>query len=365
MALIRRLWDFNRRKFGRSRSVERADFIVEEPAKQPAKEPVKEPAKETVDLQDYSGPLLNLPNELLLAVAEFLDKESQALFSLSCTRIRILLNSYLDLSLNDISEKLRFLRYLERDYPDYLTCRFCACLYNWQLRHWCDLRCPRRSYHSLEDESRSYVWPLEGGSRCYISREIIELIFRADEQGQRYGLPLSYLSSHMSDRDWITRTNEPRLVDGQLLLASCWELDLDSRQDILRKAHLFNSLLCIHSNRNVNLGKVWQPIEKTVAETTDLNKSQVFKCPFCALDYVLDVQDRVDGRTKIVLSVYRNFGPRYAKTLASEQHFHYDTQSSRIDADELLRRDLQGLFCRTPESVRTPETIQSLIPAST
>lgn len=357
MILMRRLCDFIRRIFTLSRSVGRVDFKVEEPAKEPAKEPVKEPAKETVDLQDYGNPFLNLPNELLLAVAHFLDKEFQALLSLSCTRLRVLFNSYLDLSLNDISVKLRFLRYLERDYPDHLICRSCGFLFNWQLKHSYHFRCPRAYHHSFEERSKSRAWLLKGGQQCLVSREVIDLIFRAHERGQRYGLPLSFLSSSMSDRNWITRTNEARLVDGQLLLASCWELDLDSRQDMLRKAHLFNSALCIHSTRNAGSEKVWQTIEKAVAEKTGLEKPRVFKCPFCALDYSLDVQNRVRGRMKIVLNVYRNFGQRYAKTLASEQLFYCDSSSSRIDADELLRRNLHVLFCRTVESFGTAKTI--------
>lgn len=146
-------------------------------------------------------------------------------------------------------------------------------------------------------------------------------------------------------------------MDGQLLLASCWELDLDSRQDMLRKAHLFNSALCIHSARNVGSENVWQTIEKAVAEATGLEKPRVLKCPFCALDYSLDVQNRGRGRMRIVLNVYRNFGQRYAKTLASEQLFYYDSSSTRTDADELLRRDLHVLFCRTPESFGKPKTI--------
>lgn len=118
MILVSRLCNFIRRIFRLSRSDGRVAFKVEEPATELAKEPAKEPAKETVDLQNYGNPFLNLPNELLLAVADFLDKEFQALLSLSCTRLRVLFNSYLDLSLNDIRVKLRFLQYLERDYPD-------------------------------------------------------------------------------------------------------------------------------------------------------------------------------------------------------------------------------------------------------
>lgn len=323
-----------------------------EPAKESAKEPAKESAKETVDLQCYGNPFLDLPNELLLEVAHFLDKDSQALLSLSCTRLRVLLNFHLDLSLNDISVKLRFLRYLERDYPDHRICRSCGVLYNWQSRSSCQFRCPRHTYHSCEERLKSRGWFLKGGPQCHVSDDVIDLIFRAHERGRRYGLPLSFLTSSMSDRNWISMTNEARLVDGQLLLASCWELDLDSRQDMLQKAHLFNSALCIHTWWNVTLDIAWPTIQKAVAETTGLEnkKPRVFKCPFCAFDYNLDVQNRAHGRIKMVLNVYRNFGQRYAKTLASEQLFYIDGSSSRTDADELSRRDLQGLFNRTSES---------------
>ena len=353
--LMGRLCDFIRTIVSLSPFFRRVDFNVEEPVKEPAKEPAKdlakESAKETVNLQDYDHPFLGLPNELLLAVADFLDKEFQALLSLSCTQLRVLLNTHLDLSLNDISVKLRFLRYLERDYPDHLTCRSCGFLYKWKSKHVYQFRCPRQYHHSYEEKSKSRTWLLKGVQHCYVSHAVTDLIFRAHERGPRYGLPLSFLSSSMSDENWITITNEARFVNGQLMLASCWELDSDSRQDMLQKADLFSSALCIHYDWNVRYEKVWQTFQKAVAETTGLEKPRVSKCPFCALDYNLDVQNRAHGQTKLALNVYRNFGQRYAQTLASERlFFYFDSSSSQIDADELSRRDLQVLFYRTPES---------------
>lgn len=353
-----RLCDFIRTIIRLLRYIGRVDFQVEEPAKEPVKEPAKEPAeepakesaRETADLQDYDNPFLGLPNELLLTVADFLDKEFQALLSLSCTRLRVVLSSHFDLSLNDIGVKLRFLRYLERDYPDHLTCRSCGILYKWQSKHSFRFECPRQFHHSFEDRSKSRCWLLKGGQQCFVSREVTDLIFRAHERGRRYGLPLSFLSSSMTDENWITITNEARFVDGQLLLASCWELDLDSRQDMLQQAHLFNSALCIHSYWNVGPEKVWQTIQEAVAGMTGLEKPRVSKCPFCALDYSLAVQNRAHGQMKMVLNVYWNFGQRYAKTVASERLLYYDSCYSRIDAEELSRRDLQVLFHQTPES---------------
>lgn len=360
-----RLCDFIRTIFGLFRSLEKGDFKDKELAREPAreaKELIREPAKnsanEKVALQDCGSPLLGLPNELLLEVAQFLNKESQALLSLSCTRLRVLLNSYLDLSLNDISVKLRFLRYLERDYPDHLTCRSCGFLYNWRAERWYRFRCPLQNHHSLEEKLKSQAWLLKGSQGRYVSFEVIELIFRAHERGRRYGLPLSFLSSSVTDENWITITNEARLVDGQLLLKSCWELDLDSRQDMLQKAHLFNrSMYCYHYFWNTGSGTcgpgqvpVWQTIQKAVAEMTGLEKPRVFKCPYCALDYNLEAQNGAHGEIKLVLNVYRNFGQRYARTLASERLFSTETYTSPIHINELSRRDLQALFCRTAES---------------
>lgn len=325
----------------------------EEAAKELVKKPAKKPAKQlsAQETVDYGNPFLSLPNELLLEVAEYLDEEFQALLSLSCTRLRVLLNSYLDLSLNDVSVKLRFLRYLERDYPDLLICPSCAFLYKWRSIKVYQFACPRNYHHSPEKRTESHDWHLKGGQSCFVSRHVIDLIFRAQERGRRYGLPLSFFSSTMTDENWMTITNEARLVDGQLLLASCWELDLDSRQDMLAKAHLFESALCLHLYWNIlALTGAWQTMEEAVAGIYENSeKPRVSKCPYCALDYSLDVQKRAHGQMRMVLKVYRNFGRRYARTPASEQLFHSD-RSLRSDADELSRRDLQALFGRTPDS---------------
>ena len=86
---MRRLFTFTQRSFRSSRPVGRVGFKV------------KELAKGIKNLQGYHNPFLKLPNELLLMIANFLDKEFQVLLSLSCRRLCVLLNSCLDLSLCD------------------------------------------------------------------------------------------------------------------------------------------------------------------------------------------------------------------------------------------------------------------------
>lgn len=303
---------------------------------------VKEPTKSATDLQDYYNPFLDLPNELLLVITNFLEKEHQVVLSHSCRQLRVLLNSSLDLSLTDLSMKLRFLQCLVLDYPDYLTCRSCGFLFKWKTNRMrlSDYRCPRVFDHPPADRLTLSAWCMQGDPNIWVTLEVIDLIFRAHERGQRHGLHLSFLSTSGSDRDGITRTNEPRLVDGQLMLASRWEVGSESGQDLARNARYFNSALCLHWALNVWCEKIWQPVEQAVASMTGLG---VFKCPFCETDHELSVQNGTGNQMKVVLKVWRNYGRRCGNTLASEKMFH-TSRPSRIDADTLSQRDLQALF---------------------
>lgn len=310
---------------------------------------VEEPASDAKDPQDDRAPFLNLPAELLLLIAEFLDKEFQVLLSLTCRRMRVLLTSNVDLSLCDAAVKLRFLTRLEIDHPEYLTCRACCCMFKWPGTRYGGYRCPRAYRHSFTDNATSYEWRMGGNRNIGVSREVLDLIFRAYDRGQQYGLPLSYLSSKGTDYDGITRKNEARFVDGELLLASHWEVDSKPGEPMAEKARYFNLAFCIHGVVNVYREKIWQFVERVVAGMTGSEVFRTLKCPFCATDYTLHMQKSPSGQLRIVLKVWRNYGRRYEKTLASEQLFHRKP-SSRLDADLLSRRDLKALF----ECYRSP-----------
>lgn len=132
-------------------------------------------------------------------------------------------------------------------------------------------------------------------------------------------------------------------MDGQLLLASRWEVDSDSRQDMAQKVRLLDSALCLHSGVNVWHEKVWQTVKQAVAGMMGLEKPRVSKCPFCATDYDLRAQNSTVGRTRVVFNVRRSYEKRDENMLANEQMFYRDP-SSRIDADALSRRDLHAVF---------------------
>ena len=287
-------------------------------------------------------------------IAEYLEKEFQVTLSLSCRQLRLLLGSHLDLSLRyDTSAKLQFLQCLEPDYPEYLTCRPCGAMFKWRDQEYMNYQCPRLFHHADWTSSTSQAWLIQGLWTLRVTREMVDLIFRAHEGGQQYGLPLSFLNISKTDDNGITQSNEARLVDGQLIVASRWEVDVESRQEISCKAQCFNSALCLHFFENVYDEKICQLVDVAFIRMIDSKKSAipVTKCPFCECDYELRVQSGTDSRMRVILNVWRNYGRRYGNTLGSEQIFLLNPLS-RIDPVELSRRDLHAAF----ESARTADS---------
>ena len=180
---------------------------------------------------------------------------------------------------------------------------------------------------------------MEGDRKILMSREVVDLIFRGQKRGQRYGLPLSCFSKSGSCYHGVTQTNETRLIDGQLLLASPLETYSESRQDMEYKVGSFHRALCLHSTRN----KIWQIVQQAFAGMTGLEKPRVSKCPFCATDYEVYAQNITGGRVRIVLNVVRNYGQRFDTMPADQQMFHR-LPFSQINPDGLSQRDLHAVF---------------------
>jgi hypothetical protein len=101
--------------------------------------------------------------------------------------------------------------------------------------------------------------------------------------------------------------------------------------------------LCVHKYDNTLVFGSWQPIEQAVASMTGSELITASKCPFCATDYSLHVRNGREGRTTIVLSVWRNYGRAGETTLESEQMF-IALPCSRIDAVAFSERNLQATF---------------------
>ena len=293
--------------------------------------------------ESHQSTLFGLPNELVLNIADFLEIAFQISLSLSCRRFRDLFNQRLTVWRCNIDTRLRFFKCLEPDYPEHLPCQSCGFMFRWAPRLFSGCCCPRIGHHAFMDVWTSYAWFIQGSRNICVSREVIDLILRADERGQQYGLPLSYMGTSGRDHHGIFMDNQARLIGGELVLASRWEAQSESQQDMQSKARLFHAALCLHYWTNVLREKIWEPVEAAVTSAMHLGMPLLSKCQFCETDHELHVQNSAGNGIRIVLKVWRNYGRRHGNRLGNEQIFHREPES-RINAEAVSQRDLRAVF---------------------
>lgn len=207
--------------------------------------------------------------------------------------------------------------------------------------------CPRANRHTVMDVLLSYGQFIQSGDKKYIlvRRAVVDLILRASEHSPGHGLPISFLNISGHDHHGVSRTNEARLVDGQLILASRIEAEAESGREVALMTRLFIPNVCLHLSSTTGIiDKIWQTFEQAVASMiVGSEKSEVFKCPFCETDHQVHVKKSDGNRTRIVLSVWRNYGRRHGNRLSNEQIFHRDPVL-RLDAGTVSQRDVRAAF---------------------
>ncbi|KAJ4524876.1 hypothetical protein HRR83_000514 [Exophiala dermatitidis] len=294
--------------------------------------------------------LLDLPNELILTVASFLELEYQLVLSFSCRRLHGLLNPRLDLTFkDDKNAKVRFMQLLERDHPQYLTCRSCARLYLWPMTELFQYNCQRAYEHLVADILFQCDQLFQAGDdkSIRLTRGVVDLILRDYEHGPLcgFGLPVSLLNMSGQDHDGVSRTHEARLVDGQLILASRMEVEAESGEEMLAMRRFMTPDVCLHLITTGQLiNEIWQTFEQALASMRlGADKFDVFKCPFCETDHQLHIKKTTKNLARIVLDVWRNYGRRYENRLSTEQIFHRNPVL-RLDADSISQRDVRAVF---------------------
>jgi hypothetical protein len=283
--------------------------------------------------------LLKLPNELLLIIASFLDQAFKILLSLACKRLRQVL-TYLDLTLIDRDTKLAFLLCLEKDHANLQTCLSCVFLFKWRSRKSRYFQCPRANDHHWKDRLASRPIPL--CSKIKVTREAINLIFRAQDRGSQYGIPVSFLETRTFDQDGTFKINKQYLGNQELLLATQWEAVRIFKEDLLITASYFRSALCLHWARNECREEDWPSI-KAIAEAGGLEHPRIFKCPYCTTDYEVSLRKKCLGRVVIVLKVWRRYVAKERTTPIDEQIFNRRSDL-RFDDEALSQRDLRTQF---------------------
>ncbi|KIW84158.1 hypothetical protein Z517_03407 [Fonsecaea pedrosoi CBS 271.37] len=217
----------------------------------PADARIKGTAESAINTSNLRSLLLNLPNELLFRITSFLEDEYQLLLRICCRQLHLLLRG-LDPKLCDLSTKLRFYKCLEPDYPEYLPCLVCGIMFKWRspLMYVC---CPREGQHQTMSKWTSAVyeyWYLAGTIDIRMSRLFIGSILRAHERGERYGYPVPSLRSSGLHRNGVLSQNDARMIGGELVLATRWELDADLRMEWKEQVKLLFWASCLHWRTN-------------------------------------------------------------------------------------------------------------------
>jgi hypothetical protein len=305
---------------------------------------IKGTTESTINTNSHC-PLLKLPNELLFQIASFLEAEYQPSLRICCRRLRLLLRD-LDPTLSDFSTKLRFYKCLEPDYPEYLPCLSCGIMFTWRSRFmW--VRCPRERQHrsmSNWNPAAPYeCWYLTATIDIRMSRSLIELIFRAHERGERYGYPVSSLRSSGLHRNSVLFQNDARMIDGELVLATRWELDAELRTDWEDQVRLLFWASCLHWRTNGWHDKMPALLRGASTNTTPLKPTEILKCSFCECDWQLQMTHKTETHVTILFYVWRNYGRRHAKRQVNEQIFHREP-APPLDIESVSQRDLRALF---------------------
>ncbi|KAH0830075.1 hypothetical protein FOPE_10586 [Fonsecaea pedrosoi] len=263
--------------------------------------------------------LLRLPNELLFAATNFLEPESQLLLSLSCQQLHGVLNANFDLTLDDKAEKIRFLQLLERDHPEYLTCRSCAKLFLWRGRKPFNYACPHSDRHSDEDTRLSPPQTIRaGGNRAIaITREVVDLALRDD------GLPITFFKTSGVSRSGVFQKTAARLVDGQLFVATRLEVEMFSPREIVGARILLGRNSCYHRGAARQVVNMFE-----YAVASELPLPVMFTCELCETDHHLGLT-KGERSMNVVLQVLRNYGRRQETRPMVDQIFQRDPASKR------------------------------------
>lgn len=178
-----------------------------------------------------------LPTELLPHLASFLPVENVACLALTSKYFHSTLSTEIDITLPNPEQKNRFLRLLERDFPQLLTCRTCNILYRWN-RWFRSYECPR--HDQVIERHYGAVTYCAQHLRSRVPTEVVDAFIRGFQYGPRYGPQLAKLFHscvYLLGQEEIRWTLEARVVDDKLILHSTYKLHIvmpDSMQYLSR-----------------------------------------------------------------------------------------------------------------------------------
>ncbi len=263
--------------------------------------------------------LLRLPPEIILLVTSKLSTPSASCLALCSRRLNRTLGSGFWRSLQDEAPDvlLAFLSSLARDLPQYFVCQECVCLHRMSAIKW-----PRLITRHLGPRC---IWQSSGYCLLFWSRyriyfPHIQLAIKQHCYGTDIGFPLEAFRhlevEHDQTQQKITLLSvDAQIVSNELLMRSqTWILLPWSRRDEFIDELAKNSLsnnICVHTrigplNKNLVSDLVRSRLNQL--EAREEYRTQTLQCPYCWMDYVLDVVDFGERGFAVLVTRWTNLG---------------------------------------------------------
>ncbi|RVX66046.1 hypothetical protein B0A52_10134 [Exophiala mesophila] len=323
--------------------------------------------------------LERLPVEVLLCIVSSLPTSSIACMSLTSKwHHEALFDQFDPKWRDDDTEKARFLRLLEEDFPEMIVCCACNILYRWK-KSW-RYRCPHhhKRHHTSLTGSSHWCFTNEP---VVIYRNAVDAFLRGFAKGPRYGPQLEELNhaykpnvsalfpEGLPEGLDIDKTTDARVVRGKLLLHSVHKLSVSllaqpstpqiSRVDLsqivadrlLPAIYKFDLQIgCVHTLSRVAavilyLFRLRVGCDGDRARMTSLD---LLSCGRCATDLRVRVALDCGGTcVQIEVEIWQSFGGRDPdnRNNAEDAHFsHEPVLKQPFDINHPPVRDLEKVF---------------------
>lgn len=260
---------------------------------------------------------LNLPLEIILMIATYLDKCSLVSLSLTCQSLRGLWNSG-SMTLEKV-EREKLLLMLEKDIPFLQYCHYCVKLHRWHgawsraVSPWYEERLPCK-----QNIDKHLFLP----NTCHIPYYFARLVMNRHLYGTKHGLPLKALKDRQSctyeDGVAWSVAQHARISNDQLMVHSVISMAHPRGDSAALRAHIgeYGPPVCQHLTfKKRYLDTIPMQLPQLALKGGDLPSDfqacgpEFGSCTFCVTDYSIEVKwQGVKKGYCIEVLVYRGLG---------------------------------------------------------
>ncbi len=295
--------------------------------------------------------LSEIPTELFLSIVDFLPPESAVCVSLLSRYHHEVLRTRIDMKFQrqatSTSDKMRFVRLLERDIPKLIACNNCNKLYPWRRNRANRLSaCPRHHCRTPEYFGDQPTFRIPEIVRN--SRDVVDFFVRGLEIGTLNGPRLERLEHKERLPVWsagngIVTNTQARVAEGRLLLRKTHELSVPMLDELAPNLLKFRELVCHQSSQLPAV--IMDAIDELRYGTSSGRSGYYISCNHCALDLRVAVRLLDPKHLNIQVDTWKCFGNRtFEMEHPSIQTVVGEGPGPRDDSVGTPTRNLEKLF---------------------